>query len=226
MMQGTSQVRMGPDLGPSRGKAKRVTASGVLGVVLCVVFIPAILINLVIIVGGLLHPDELPGVLGIKPAVVLSGSMDPTIEAGDLIFVSGCDPEQLREGDVVCYLSSGKAITHRIVSVTEGEDGRVRYVTQGDANNTEDRLAVTADQVQGVWSGARVPGLGNAILFMQTPGGMILFIVCPLALFFAWDVWRRRRLDKAEEARTAQLERELAAFRQEQAFERKGAGEP
>lgn len=226
MMQGTSQVRMGPDLGPSRGKAKRVTASGVLGVVLCAVFIPVILVNLVLIVGGFLHPDELPGVFGIKPAVVLSGSMEPTISAGDLIFVSGCDPEQLHEGDVVCYLSSGKAVTHRIVSVTAGEDGKVRYVTQGDANNATDRLAVSADQVEGVWSGARVAGLGNAILFMQTPAGMVLFIVCPLALFFAWDIWRRRRLDKAEEARTAQLERELAALRQEQAFERRGAGEP
>lgn len=70
--------------------------------------------------------------------------------------------------------------------------------------------------MQGQWSGARVPGLGNAILFMQTPAGMILFIVCPLALFFAWDVWRRRRMDKAEAARSAQLEAELAALRREQ----------
>ena len=80
----------------------------------------------------------------------------------------------------------------------------------------EDRLAVSADQVQGVWNGARVAGLGNAILFMQTAPGMVLFIVCPLALFFAWDIWRQRRLDKAEKARTAQLEAELAALRRVQ----------
>ena len=200
----------------NRRQGRRFTASGVLGVVLCIVFIPLIVVNLVLIVSSYLKPDELPGVLGVKPAVVLSGSMDPAIQVGDLIFVNDCDPAALKEGDVVCYLSSGKAITHRIVSIAEGDDGQPRLVTKGDANNAEDRLAVSFDQVQGQWSGARVPGLGNAILFMQTPAGMILFIVCPLALFFAWDVWRRRRMDKAEAARAAQLEAELAALRREQ----------
>lgn len=209
-----------------QANARKITVSGVLGVVLCVVFIPVILVNLVLIIGSYLNPDELPGVFGVKPAVVLSGSMDPAIQVGDLIFVESCDPSSLQEGDVVCYLSSGKAITHRIVGVTSGEDGQPRLVTKGDANNAEDRLAVSFDQVQGAWNGARVPGLGNAILFMQTPLGMILFIVCPLAVFFAWDLWRRRRLDKAEAARAAQMEAELAALRQERAANGRAAGEP
>ena len=211
--RGGDEMRAG---GSNRRQGRRFTASGVLGVVLCIVFIPLIVVNLVLIVSSYLKPDELPGVLGVKPAVVLSGSMDPAIQVGDLIFVNDCDPAALKEGDVVCYLSSGKAITHRIAGITEGDDGQPRLVTKGDANNAEDRLAVSFDQVQGQWSGARVPGLGNAILFMQTPAGMILFIMCPLALFFAWDVWRRRRMDKAEAARAAQLEAELAALRREQ----------
>lgn len=226
MKGSASQVRHVSNRGSSRGRARGISASGIVGLVLCIVFVPVILVNAALIAGSFLHPDELPGVFGVKPAVVLSGSMEPTIQTGDLIAVTDCDPTALHEGDVVCYLSSGKAITHRIASVTTGEDGQLRYVTQGDANNAVDRLPVTVDQVQGVWSGMRLPGAGNAILFMQTPAGMVLFIVCPLALFFAWDVWRRRRLDKAEEARTAQLERELAALREERAFGRRGIDEP
>lgn len=226
MKGSASQVRRVSNRGSSRGRARGISASGIVGLVLCIVFVPVILVNAALIAGSFLHPDELPGVFGVKPAVVLSGSMEPTIQTGDLIAVTDCDPTALHEGDVVCYLSSGKAITHRIASVTTGEDGQLRYVTQGDANNAADRLPVTIDQVQGVWSGMRLPGVGNAILFMQTPAGMVLFIVCPLALFFAWDVWRRRRLDKAEEARTAQLERELAALREERAFGRRGVDEP
>lgn len=226
MKGSASQVRRVSNRGSSRGRARGISASGIVGLVLCIVFVPVILVNAALIAGSFLHPDELPGVFGVKPAVVLSGSMEPTIQTGDLIAVTDCDPTALHEGDVVCYLSSGKAITHRIASVTTGEDGQLRYVTQGDANNAADRLPVTVDQVQGVWSGMRLPGAGNAILFMQTPAGMVLFIVCPLALFFAWDVWRRRRLDKAEETRTAQLERELAALREERAFGRRGIDEP
>lgn len=205
---------------------RKLSASGIVGVVLCAVFIPIILINIILIAGSYINPGELPGVLGIKPAVVLSGSMEPTIQVGDLIFIRSADPAALQEGDVICYLSSGKAITHRIVGVAQGEDGRPRYVTQGDANNAADRLAVSTDQVQGVWKGARVPGLGSAILFMQTTTGMILFIICPLLLFFIWDIWRRRRLDKAEADRTARLEAELAALREERDAGREPADKP
>lgn len=180
---------------------------------MCIIFIPVIIINLILIVSSYTNPDEIPGVFGVKPAVVLSGSMEPTIQAGDLIFIRETDPNKLQKDDVICYLSSGKAITHRIADITTGEDGRLQFVTRGDANNAEDQLPVTADQVQGIWKGGRIGGLGNFILFMQSTTGMILFIVCPLLLFFLWDIWHRRRLDKAENARTKELEAELNALR-------------
>ena len=137
------------------------------------------------------------------------------IRVGDMIFIHNTDTALLKEGDVICYLSSGKAITHRIAGVTAGEEGEVRYVTRGDANNTEDRLPVTADQIQGIWKGGRIGGLGSMILFMQTTTGMILFIICPLLLFLLWDIWRRRRADQEEASHTAQLEAELAALKAE-----------
>lgn len=180
---------------------------------MCIIFIPVIIINLILIVSSYTNPEEIPGVFGVKPAVVLSGSMEPTIQAGDLIFIRKTDPNKLQKDDVICYLSSGKAITHRIADITTGEDGRLQFITRGDANNAEDQLPVTADQVQGIWKGGRIGGLGNFILFMQSTTGMILFIVCPLLLFFLWDIWHRRRLDKAENARTKELEAELNALR-------------
>lgn len=202
---------------------KKISLSSIIGVILCVIFIPIIIINLILIINSYINPSEMPGVFGVRPAVVLSGSMEPTIGVGDLIFIHDTDPAALQEGDVICYLSSGKAVTHRIVGVTTGDDGQNRYVTQGDANNTEDRLAVTVDQVQGIWKGGRIAGLGNVILFMQTTTGMILFIVCPLLLYFLWDIWQRHRLDKAEAAHRAELEAELAALKADKAVEKDSA---
>ena len=192
---------------------RKISASDLVGLVLCVVFIPIIIINIILIASSYLNPSELPGVCGVKPAVVLSGSMEPAIQAGDLIFIRETDPSDLQKDDVICYLSSGKAITHRIAEITTGEDGKLQFVTRGDANNSEDQLPVSAGQIQGIWKGGRIGGLGNFILFMQSTTGMILFIVCPLLLFFLWDIWRRHRMDKAEIARTAELEAELAALK-------------
>ena len=153
------------------------------------------------------------GVFGVKPAIVLSGSMEPEILTGDMIFLHKTDPDLLQTGDVICYLDSGQAITHRIVAVREGEDGQVRYITQGDGNNTADRKAVRADQVQGIWRGGKITGLGNGIMFMQSTTGMILFMICPLCLFILWDIWRRRELDRKEDKHRADLEAELYSYR-------------
>ena len=209
---------------PDKSRFSLATAAGVL---LCIIFIPIILANILLIVNSYLHPDEMPGVLGIRPAVVLSGSMEPVIQTGDLIFLHDIDADDLEEGDVICYLSSGKAVTHRIVGMTSDGEGERRYITQGDANNAEDRLAVTSGQIQGIWRGGRIGGLGDFILFMQTTTGMILFIICPLLIFLLWDIWRRRRLDKAEAIRTAQLEAELAALKSvHSAIEQPDGGQP
>lgn len=198
---------------PMEKKKKRVTPAAVAGIALCVIFIPIIIINLVLIISSYINPEELPGVFGIKPAVVLSGSMEPAIKPGDLIFIHDIRADELKKDDVICYLLSGKAVTHRIVEITAGEDGKRQYITQGDANNAEDQAAVSEQQIQGIWKGGRVEGMGDVILFMQSTIGMILFIICPLLLFFLWDIWCRHRMDKAEIARTAELEAELAALK-------------
>ena len=200
-------------------KGKQGLFQTVLGAGLCMIFIPVIILNLLLIVSTYLHPETLPGVLGIKPVIVLSGSMEPEIMAGDLIFLHNTDTADLKEGDVICYLISGKAVTHRIIEVTAGDDGLPRYITRGDANNVEDRLAVREDQIQGIWRGGRIEGLGNKILAMQTPVGMLITILCPLLLFILWDVWFRRREDRKELRRgaeeRAQLEAELESVKRQ-----------
>ena len=91
-------------------KKKRISFRSILNVLLCAILIPIILINLVLILRGYMHPEELPGIFGIKPAVVLSGSMEPTIKIGDLILVHSVDSASLKKGDVVCYLYSGTCL--------------------------------------------------------------------------------------------------------------------
>ena len=192
---------------------RKISVRSVMGGILCVIFIPVIFINLTLIISTYTKPGEMPGVFGIKPVDVLSGSMEPVIQTGDMIFLHSTDQARLQTGDVICYLDSGQAITHRIVGIREGEDGQVRYVTQGDGNNTADRQAVSADQVQGIWRGGKIPGMGSGIMFMQSAAGMILFMICPLCLFILWDIWRRRRLDREEAEHRAALEAELREYR-------------
>lgn len=133
----------------------------VINILLCIILIPVILINAAVIVSSYIHPDEIPGIFGIKPVAVLSGSMESTFMAGDLIFVKKTSTDSLKEGDVICYLVSDQAVTHRISAIQQDEDGSDIYITKGDANNTEDQDTVKPEQVQGVWTGGRLGGHGE-----------------------------------------------------------------
>lgn len=198
-------------------KKRKLGIGTVLGVCLCIILIPVIVINVVLIVGTYIHPQEMPGIFGIKPVIVLSGSMEPEFSPGDLIFIrKEDDTAALQQGDVICYLLSGKAVTHRITQVTKAENGEVRYITKGDANNSEDQEEVAPSQVQGKYTGVHLAKVGDFALFMQSTTGMILFIICPLVLFILWDILQRFRADQKEKSRTAELEAELAELKASQ----------
>lgn len=186
---------------------------GAVGIALCVVFVPLLLINVTLIVKSYTSPDKVPDFLGYKPFIVLSGSMEPSIMTGDMVFVKETDPDSLKVGDVIAYKSGSAVVTHRIVEV-KSENGETRYVTQGDANNAADQGLVKPADVEGIYQ-RRIAGAGNLAMFMQTTTGMILFVVCPLVLFVLWDVIRRQLESRKEMSRTKELEMELERLRAE-----------
>ena len=80
---------------------------------------------------------------GNKPAVIVSGSMEPTIQTGAFILVHFSDFEDCEVGDVITYYHPGfdELATHRIVE--KGED---YYWTKGDANTARDNISVIEDR--------------------------------------------------------------------------------
>ncbi len=184
----------------------------IVSIVLCVLFIPIIVINVTMIVQTTLFPEHLPSVFTVSPVVTLSGSMSPTFEAGSLIFIHDVDPEELARGDIICYLENGQtAVTHRIEE-TYIKDGIRYFVTKGDANNTQDK-AITADQIEGKYFG-HIDGAGDAVLFLQSTTGMILFIALPIVIYLVFDFWLSTREKRKEKAKSAELEAELEALKQ------------
>ena len=67
---------------------------------------------------------------------VASNSMYPTLRVGDLLFVKGVKPEDIRVGDVGIFIKptgTGERIVHRVVSIKR-VDGKVLITTKGDNN--------------------------------------------------------------------------------------------
>ncbi len=96
-----------------------------------------ILILLAVIASCL--PLTIPRYMGYEIYNVVSGSMEPEIPVGSVIYVDIIDPEEVQEKDVIAFRSNGSVITHRVVQnkLVEGE-----FVTKGDANAAEDMNTV------------------------------------------------------------------------------------
>lgn len=116
--------------------------------------------------------------VGLKPYVVLSGSMEPTYHVGSLIYVKPVDYKKLKVGDPITYMvSQDTIVTHRIIEVLvdEEEPNTIRYFTQGDANAVADGSSVHYKNIIGkpVFS---IPYLGYISNYIQHPPGMYVAI--------------------------------------------------
>lgn len=182
-----------------------------IGYVICLVLALIFVINVTMIVKSYTKPDQVPDFIGYKPFIVLSGSMEPAIMTGDLIVTKEVDPKTLKVGDIISFrVNSNVVVSHRITEI-DNTDG-LSFQTKGDANVGSDAIKVLSDDVEGIyiWRGA---GLGRFAVFLQTPIGMLVFVVTPLCLFIIYDIVSRGRRRKKQGDREARLEAELAALK-------------
>lgn len=133
----------------------------------------AVLILFFLLVGATFLP--IPG--NYKVFTVQSGSMEPKIKLGSLIFVKpGTD---YKVGDIVTFkIQGGKTtITHRIMKKNfQGE--AVSYATKGDANEDSDPDEVKKENIIGK-TFLTLPWLGFPVGYAKTKIGFILLILIP-----------------------------------------------
>ena len=103
----------------------------VVTIIVLVILIPIIFVNGVIIADSVIHPDEVPSFFGWKPFIVLSGSMETDICAGDIVVVKEVDTSKLKENDIIAFREENIVITHRIVKI-ENVNGVKHYIKKGD----------------------------------------------------------------------------------------------
>lgn len=189
-------------------KHKIMTA---IGTVLCIILVPILIINCTLIIKSFTNKDEVPNIGGTFPLIVLTDSMYPEIHSGDLIICEQEDADKIEKGDIIAFFDPAgngtSIVTHRVIEVIE-EDGKISYRTKGDANNTEDKLAVPSEDLVGVYN-MRIPGVGNIAIFMQSSTGLIVCVVLPIILLVAYDMIRRRQYENSKKQDIDALMKEL-----------------
>ena len=95
-----------------------------------------------------------PVIIGYRPLVVLSGSMEPILKVGGILYYQKINIEDYKKGDILVYATENHIISHRIVDITN--DG---FITKGDNNKVLDSK-VNLNQVLGKGTNFSIPYIG------------------------------------------------------------------
>ena len=139
-----------------------------------------------------------PRLIGYHAYSVDTGSMEPTIKTGSLIFVKRyVNFEDYKIGDIVTFsdLTHEKSFTHRIVEINAQNRA---FVTKGDANDTNDlspaEFIYATGKVEFI-----IPYLGYAAVFLRhkfVKIAVAVIYVCWLAIEIEIFLAERKKRDE------------------------------
>jgi signal peptidase len=137
-----------------------------------------------------------PHLLGYRTMTMLTASMAPGIDPGDVVITTPLAVTDVTEGMVISYhipIDDHRVVTHRVIDVTHAPDGTVTVQTKGDANDHPDPWTAvlqghTAYQVQAV-----IPEVGHLITALRTPAvthALVYGVPVLLAGWLLLTIWR------------------------------------
>lgn len=137
-------------------------------------------------------PLTVPRLMGYEIYEVVSGSMEPEIPVGSILYVEEVKPEEVCAGDVIVFWKDGSVVTHRVEEnrYVEGE-----FVTKGDANCEEDMLPAPYENLVGR-AVRHLPVLGTVMSLMAGTTGKIyaaVFAACGVMFHMLAGILRERR---------------------------------
>ena len=154
--------------------------------------IAVIVIELIVIASVVISrvSGNVPSVFGYHLYVIVSPSMTPELEIGDVIISREYDGGELHVGQVVEYVGKsgsmkGKIITHRIESISGEGDDRV-IITKGTANNEPDPPISPSDIVAVMIYETIV--IGKIYSVLNTTAGFICLLLLPMVVMIIAEI--------------------------------------
>lgn len=149
----------------------------------CLMAIFLVLCALSVVYQKVVKREADASLFGFRAYIVLSGSMEPVLQPGDLIVSRRAAEDQIDVGDIITFLDEdGVTVTHRVVDYMV-KDGQKLYQTKGDHNNANDIGLVSIEAVKGKYV-FKISGLGKIVARIASPAGLLLILAAVAAGYF------------------------------------------
>lgn len=154
-------------------------------------------VAMVIAIGAFLFLAVGPRVFGYQTSTMLTGSMSPLINPGDVVVSVPTPSSELKVGDIITYgipVHDQRIETHRVIEITRNENGTTAVRTKGDANNGADPWTATLQKDTVDVHAATIPYLGTAIRSLREPvvlNTLMYGAPAVLVIMLLTSIWRK-----------------------------------
>jgi len=157
---------------------KEIKIKKCISIIMYLLLIPIMIYNLSLIYGSIVNPNETPSFFGIKTYVIISGSMEPNLNIGDIVIARSIEnqEEEIKVGDIISYRKGHSVITHRIVDIKKDENGILRITAKGDNNNVKDSEDILINNIEGKVIGV-ISKLGKITMLLQDKTILIVALI-------------------------------------------------
>lgn len=151
-----------------------------------IVILKNILIKIIYILIIIYLMIFIPCIWGYKPLVIVSGSMEPILKVGGILYYKKQDINNFNKDDILVYTAGDHIISHRIVDKIN--DG---FITKGDNNKSIDTVTVDDSRVIGRGTNWSIPYLGYYADFIYTHKYLLIIFVILIIIDLIIDNRRR-----------------------------------
>ncbi len=136
---------------------------------------------------------------------IISPSMEKTLNIYDVIVnVKIKNQNDIKVGDIITFISTstsskGMTITHRVIEISEDDNGNKLYKTKGDNNTSPDPKPATFENIIGKVI-FKIPQLGRLQSILTTKWGWLILVVVPAFIIILYDILKLLRLYGAEKS--------------------------
>lgn len=129
--------------------------------------------------------------LSYRMFTVVTGSMEPKYNIGDVLIAKEKEPSEIKIGDAISYVGAkgdlkDKVVTHEVVDITKDENGDYLFHSKGIVNLVEDPV-VHESQLYGVVI-YKSKILSYIYKVIGTKIGMFIFIVIPILYIIVSEI--------------------------------------
>ena len=137
-----------------------------------------------------------PALLGLQRYVITGGSMTGTISKGSVIYSKLTPIEQLKVGDIITFRPPGYSdpVTHRIIGIDEGQDGKPVFRTKGDFNEVADPWKANLVEPRQARYVFHIPAIGYFLAALAIHQVRMILIGLPalvIAVSLLWSLWKK-----------------------------------